>query len=169
MSDLWELPVTHISTTKGWRDWKDTKTSNLKKSVVMHHEALLNTYDTAEQYYNLVQTLKTYNNLPSKWNKHDEGIITGFLQHIGPYDIKVEGKLCNFLDPLEDQLHKHFLAIRKLHTHIDETPLTKDEYLRIMGIDKPTRTLSKAEMFEHCEERRRMKTKLEIYKSKKDY
>lgn len=154
-TDLWELEPLKQRRTIGYRDWTD-KTGKHKRSIVMEHEALLNTFDIGLTYLKLVNHLTTTGNLPPSWNNHDHTVMTGFLQHIGPYDVKINNKLCNFLDPIEDQLKKHCRAIQKLHAHVEQTKVSLKEYYTLMGIDKPTRQITKKESFDHCEQRRKL-------------
>ena len=165
-TDLWELPNIHVSSTIGYRDWKD-KTGKEKRSIVMTHEGLLNTFEVGLTYMKLVNFLAQRNNLPPNWNNHDHSVITGLLNHIGPYDVKINNKLCNFLDPIEDQLDKHYKAIQKLHLHVDKEKITRDEYYQLMGIDKPQREVTKKESFIHCEQRRKLEQACGVYKTNK--
>lgn len=147
-------------TTKGWRTWE--KNGVKKRSLVMDHEAQIDTWEVVHEYYKLVQTLTATNNLPPTWNVHDHGVITGFDIHLAPYGEIIDGQPGLFLDPIEDQIHKYYLAVRKLHEHLEGIKISKKEMLKLLKIDIPSREMTKQEMYQHCETRRKLKTAVEL-------
>jgi hypothetical protein len=147
-------------TAKGWRSWE--KNGVKKRSLVMEHEAQIDTWEIVDQYRKLVNTLRDNNNLPPTWNHNDDGVIVGFSIHLAPYGELIDGQPGLFLDPIEDQIHKYYLAIRKLHEHLEGAKISKKDMLKLLKIDIPSREMTKSEMFKHCETRRKLKTAVEL-------
>jgi hypothetical protein len=142
-------------TSKGYYDWK--KKGQQKRTIVMDHDALEDTWKVVCQYMELVTALKKQQNLPRDWNFRDEAVIEGFAKHIAPYDAIIDGERGKFLDPSVEQLMMYYKAIRKLYKHLRNEELAIDDYLSDLKIDMPENELSSSDLSTHCEERRLIK------------
>lgn len=141
----------------GYKNWT-TKKGVSKCTWVISHDKLLDIWEKSQTYISIRDELKRDDNLPPRWNKHDQTVIDGFEKHIRPFNMP-DG---NMLDPTEDQLQKYYKAIKKLQEHLTEETYNLEDFLDDLNLEPPQFELDNADLKGHMDERRMLERKLKL-------